>query len=129
MSKLIYLAAPYSDATPEVMEQRFFAINEAVACIIKAEAIVVYSPVSHWHPIALQCELPRGWEFWSRLDLEMINRCDELWVLKLDGWEESVGVTAEVKYARECGMPVCYVDPEFLVIWEWSDAKLRLCVR
>lgn len=26
----------------------------------------------------------------------------------IDGWEESLGVTAEIKYATECGKPILY---------------------
>ena len=36
--------------------------------------------------------------------------CKCVLVLKLDGWEESTGVKAEIKIAESLGIPVEYVD-------------------
>ena len=41
----------------------------------------------------------------------MLSRCDELRILGLDGWEESVGVSLERRYARQLRIPVSVVDP------------------
>jgi hypothetical protein len=41
----------------------------------------------------------------------MLQRCDELAVLKLPGWRESTGVTAEIAIAREFGLPVRFIEP------------------
>ena len=41
----------------------------------------------------------------------MLARCDELRILALDGWEESVGVSLETKYARQLSIPVSVADP------------------
>jgi hypothetical protein len=32
-------------------------------------------------------------------------------VLKLGGWEESVGIAAEIKIAEDLGIPVTYMEP------------------
>jgi citrate lyase beta subunit len=37
---------------------------------------------------------------------------DGLIVLALDGWEESVGVQAEIEHARKLGLSVIIVHPE-----------------
>ena len=42
---------------------------------------------------------------------ELIERSDELWVLRLDGFQESSGIQREVALARSCNKPVSYVDP------------------
>ena len=36
----------------------------------------------------------------SRHDRRFLETCDEVVVLKLDGWEQSVGVQAEIAIAR-----------------------------
>ena len=44
-------------------------------------------------------------------DREHLERSDEAVVLVLDGWQESRGVQAEIRIARELGKPVRYLDP------------------
>jgi hypothetical protein len=51
-------------------------------------------------------------EFLFRFSRERLGRCDEVVVLMLDGWEESIGVQAEIRIARELGKPVRYLAPE-----------------
>jgi hypothetical protein len=41
----------------------------------------------------------------------MIERCDGVRVLTLDGWLGSVGVTTEMGLAVALGKPVEYVEP------------------
>ena len=72
--------------------------------------MLVFSPISHTHPIAAAGNLPVGWEFWKQYDLTFIEWCDELYVLMADGWRESTGVTAEIKLAKELGKPVRYLE-------------------
>ncbi|MBU1783170.1 DUF4406 domain-containing protein, partial [Patescibacteria group bacterium] len=38
--------------------------------------------------------------------------CYKLYVLKLDGWEESVGVQAEIKMAKELDLEIEYLNYE-----------------
>jgi hypothetical protein len=56
--------------------------------------------------------LPDDWKFWSQQDRRLLEACDELWVLTLDGWQQSVGIQAEIAIARELGKPIRYVSPE-----------------
>ena len=110
--KKIYLACPYSDPDPEVRERRFRAVN-AKAGELMAKGFLVFSPISHTHPIAVQCELPKGWEFWAAYDRTFIEWCEEVHVLMLDGWQKSVGVKAEIRIAMELKLnkPVFFIEP------------------
>jgi hypothetical protein len=110
---LIYLAVPYSHKDPKVKEQRFQMANRASA-ILMGRGDYVFSPISHTHPIALAGNLPGGFEFWEGYDRTMLKCCDVLYVLKIDGWETSVGVTAERRIARELGIPAIHVTIEEL---------------
>lgn len=102
---LIYLATPYSDDDPKVEKERFLAVNLAAGYLIKAGRHV-FSPISHFHPIKEVMGLSGGWEYWKEYDEQMISCCSEVIVLMLDGWDESVGVEAEMKIAGEQGKPV-----------------------
>jgi hypothetical protein len=71
----------------------------------------VFSPVAHSHPLA-ELGLPSLWEDWESFDRAMIERCSELVVLRLHGWNDSKGVLAEIRIARDLGKPVRFVEPE-----------------
>lgn len=43
----------------------------------------------------------------------LISKCDELWVLKIDGWEQSKGVSAEIEYAESLNIPIKYKEYEY----------------
>jgi hypothetical protein len=113
--KMIYLAAPYTfNGTSEhdVVLARVQAIDEFAASVFQM-GHYVFSPISHTHPIKVASDgkLPGGFAFWANYDYRMIDFCDELWVLKLDGWEKSVGVRAEIEYAERNRKPVVYRAP------------------
>ena len=104
----IYLACPYSDEADIIQELRFKLVSKAAGKLMN-QGHIVFSPISHSRPIALQCILPHDWEFWENFDKNFIEWCDQLWVLCLDGWKESVGVTAEIKIAKELKKSVWYL--------------------
>ena len=105
----IYLATPYSHPDPPVRLFRFDAVNK-VAAQLMSDGFLVFSPISHTHPIAEAGDLPKGWEFWKEYDKTFIEWADEVYVLKAQGWETSTGVQAEIKIAEEMGKPVVYLE-------------------
>lgn len=104
---MIYLATPYSHPDPVVREQRFQSACRASAKLL-ASGLAVFSPIVHGHPL-VDHGLPTDWPFWERFDRDHLVRCDEVVVLMLDGWRESVGVAAEIQIAAELGKPVRYL--------------------
>ncbi len=107
--KKIYLAVPYSDPAKSIRIARFETVN-AVAARLMSEGFLVFSPISHTHPIAEAGDLPVDWEFWEQYDKIFLEWCDEVCVLKLPGWKKSAGVQAEIKLARKMGKPTIYID-------------------
>lgn len=107
---MIYLASPYTDPDIFVMERRYERNLEMLAHLTR-KGHVVYSPIVHFHPCACEHDLPRDFAFWSRINFWMLGRSDSLYVLKLDGWEESKGVEAEVDYMKKLGRQVVYLTP------------------
>lgn len=110
MRALTYLACPYSHPDRAVRVARFNAVN-VVAGQLMRQGHLVFSPISHTHPIAEAGGLPLGWDFWAAFDRAYLEASRGLIVLRLDGWRESVGVTAEIALAAELGIPVSYIDP------------------
>lgn len=105
---LWYLASPYSHADPLVRAARYRAACQATAALLRA-GVVVFSPIAHSHAL-VEYGLPSDWSFWERLDRAYLERCDQLVVLMLAGWQTSVGVQAEIRIADELGMPVSFLD-------------------
>ena len=100
--KKIYLAIPYSHSFEYMRELRFEIANQEAARLM-AEGYIVFSPISHSHPIAVQCNLPKDYEFWKQFDEAFIDWCDELHIVCAPGWKESRGVAREIKYAKKQG--------------------------
>ncbi len=106
---MIYLASPYSHPHAIVRELRYHDACLATANLLRAGQSV-FSPIVHGHPLAAH-GLPTAWSYWQQFDRDHIVRCDELLVLMLDGWNQSVGVTAEIEIAAELGKPIGYLAP------------------
>jgi len=103
---MIYLASPYWDADPAVRNQRFRAACRATAQMMR-QGTTVFSPVVYGHSLMGE-GLPGDWSFWEGHDAEYLMLCDEVVVLKIDGWEESEGVREEIRLSAAMGKPVRY---------------------
>jgi hypothetical protein len=85
---------------------------QALTAKLLASEQHVFSPIVYSAPLAERFALPGDWDFWRGLDLDFIDRCDQLWVYQLPGWDLSVGVGAEIDHARATGKPVVFVQFE-----------------
>lgn len=109
---MIYLASPYSDPDEQVIDARAEATALALGELLR-RGLYIYSPITMCHHAQIGST---AFEFWEGFDLHMIRRADALWVLMLDGWQQSRGVTAETDFARNIGVPVRHVDPSTLEV-------------
>ena len=112
---MIYLASPYSDDDPEVRERRFHHALNAATDLSKKE--VVFSPIVYGHFLWAACanegiELPFTFEYWESLNNPMIAACDTFAVLMLSGWENSLGVGAELALAQRLRKKIVYMKVE-----------------
>ena len=105
-----YVATPYS----KYQGGRESAHRDAcaqTALLIKA-GVPVYSPIAMTHPIAVHSDLdPLDHELWLEADRPMMRAAKGLIVCKLQGWDESYGVEDEIKYFRDAGKPIVYMEP------------------
>lgn len=98
----IYLASPYSHYDFNVRHERYVQVMEAVLEISR-HGVSVYSPIVHWHNIAVEKSLPTDAEFWRTQNEPLIKASDELWVLCVEGWRQSKGIEMEKGYATYLG--------------------------
>jgi nucleoside 2-deoxyribosyltransferase len=120
-NKKIYLACPYSHKDPKVRKDRFERVN-ALAAKLMAKGFLVFSPISHTHPIAEAGDLPKGWEYWKNYDESFLDWCDEVFVYKLEGWTVSTGVMAEIEIAKQLGKPITYIRQYDVAFLEGNNA-------
>ena len=111
MSEIEYLAIPYSDPDPKVMDYRA-EISDIVCADLMNQGRVIFAPISSCHHIAKKYTLPRDWEFWKNIDEQFVRSSKKLLVVALEGWEKSTGVTAERKIAEDAGIPMELIDPK-----------------
>lgn len=104
---MIYLASPYSHPDAAVREQRYHATCSAAAQLINA-GHAVFAPIVQGHAL-VPYGLPTCWSYWEPHAKQHLQRCDELVVLTLDGWDTSEGVQAEITLAHGLGMSVYYM--------------------
>jgi hypothetical protein len=102
----IYLAIPYTG-----MEQLSFETANRIAGRLMQEGHIVFSPISHSHPIAQACDLPKHWDYWRDADTAFLSWCDEVRVVAIEGWSQSKGVKAELEIAVCLGKPIGFINP------------------
>jgi hypothetical protein len=107
---LIYLASPYSHRDPAVMQDRYEQVCQAAADMV-AEGQMAISPIAYGHTLLGYREMPGDWTFWESFCISLLAKCERIVVLKMDGWQESRGVQAEICYAEAHGIPVDYIEP------------------
>jgi nucleoside 2-deoxyribosyltransferase len=110
MNKLHYLASPYTHKEVEIRKQRAEAVTKAAVDLLH-QGVYVFAPISYNEPWE-RFNLPGTWEFWCEFDKAFIEKCDSVLVLMLDGWDQSVGVRAEIEFAKKIGKPVNYITEE-----------------
>jgi hypothetical protein len=113
---MIYIASPYTSVLPNknginVMQRRYEVVMEFVANNLE---MPFFSPILYCHEMAKKYELPKTFGYWQKLNHHYIDISTEVWVLKMNGWEESKGVSDEIQYATEIGKNVIYVKMEDL---------------
>lgn len=107
---IIYLASPYSNPDPEIREENFRKITK-IAAEMAAAGEVVISPITYGHTLVQFHQMPTDWEFWQKFCFELLIKCDKMIVCKMDGWDKSRGVDAEIVIARDHGIPIEYYTP------------------
>ena len=106
-----YLASPYSKY-PHGMERAYVDACKATASIVRL-GIPVFSPIAHSHSIAVCGDMSQEChDTWLAQDVAFMAQAHGLFVLMLDGWDDSYGVQWEIEWMRSRDKPVYYLRPE-----------------
>jgi len=107
---MIYLAGPYTHKDPAVVEARYQAHREACIELMK-KGFVVFSPIVHGHNLLPELN---HWKHddWISWDFGILKKCDMIYVLKLEGWEQSRGLEAELEFAAKHNILTAWLEVE-----------------
>lgn len=109
---VIYVAAPYTVHAKEQkwnIEHRVTVANRYAAYLCK-KRFIVFSPLSMSHPL-MHFGCPSDKKFWQMQDSFFLNKCDELHVLDIDGWELSSGLANKIQMAKDHRIPIKHINP------------------
>jgi hypothetical protein len=104
----VYLASPYSHPDPLVRESRYAAAKHAVKFLL-GRKIWVYSPIVHCHVLAGEEKLPFDFSAWEAYNYAMLEHASKLFILRIDGTDQSKGVAAEIVEAARLGISYEYL--------------------
>ena len=109
---LLYLSSPFSHSSPIIKVKRYESMLDIMAFLLDSNLMVV-SPLMLNVPLTGRLNRKgTDWQDWREYDLFLLSRSDELWILTLEGWEESKGVRAEIKYALRHKIPITLINTE-----------------
>jgi hypothetical protein len=114
---MIYLAIPYGHPDPDIKKYRFDVAN-IIAKEMISKGCLVFSPISMSH--AIECaEIVTGeitHAAWMEIDLYILSKCSELYVVTIDGWDVSKGVRMEMQFAMANNIPIKYVSKYGVIV-------------
>ena len=111
----IYLASPYTHKDRNIEIARWSRVSAICAQIFATGEFYPYSPIAHSFCLVQEgnkhfgLNLNGDFNLWKAYDHAFMTKCDELWILQLDGWIESKGIKSETERASELGLPTHYV--------------------
>ena len=99
---MIYLASPYSHEDRMVEINRFVGAQRFTAFWLE-RGYPIFSPIVYSHQFVTY-GLGRSAADWHTFNNEMMNLADRLWVLRMEGWDLSVGVNFEIEHFNARGI-------------------------
>lgn len=108
---MIYLASPYSHPDQHTRNWRY---QRTLTFTVKAMQAghTIISPIVYGHHIHKTGVDDFGFERWKELNDRLLSASDEVWVLRLLDWNQSLGVAYEIDQATKMLLPIRFVDME-----------------
>ena len=107
LRKLAYVASPYNHSDKYVRANRVIETKNAMRELEKIPTLKPYSPVLDTLESEKRGLTPETG--WYHYDMLMLSKADMLIVLKLDDYNDSVGVFCEIMAASALKIPIFYI--------------------
>lgn len=124
-TKVYYFASPFSTPMPEGTKKDQDKIKqlrhhhvEQLATYLYNSGYTLIEPIASSYYKAVNFKVPATYEYWKARDRKLVEVSDGVIVAGMPGWSESIGVTDEIKHAKELGKPV------YLLRLDWEGKVL-----
>ena len=111
MDELIFLSTPYSHTDKNVKRRRYEQAAQALALLMSKEihcvSIIVMGCAALEHS---DVPMPDNYQYWGEYCEKIVRVCSEVWVIDMDGWQESIGVQGEIAEAKRQGKKVHLIE-------------------
>lgn len=111
----VYMACPYTHKDPIIESGRYAQANKAAAYLMDL-GYIVFSPITHSHPVDQHVRGTRDHMFWLGQDKHFIDWADKMIILTLEGWDTSFGVTWERGFAEAQNKEIVLLSYEVVEI-------------
>lgn len=112
---MIYFASPYTSDDLDIEKVRYMNVCLKMAELIN-KGYAIFSPIAMYHGVSVYgnlnkdySNLSKDFETWKRINHYFLSLCNELWILMLEGWEDSEGIKQEIEWAKELQLPIHYI--------------------
>lgn len=125
----VYMASPYTsydegevkfELDSDRLGDAYHLAVQGAAYLMEEYGYAVFSPIVHSHPIDRYVQRPDH-SYWLTQDYYWVKACDEMYILQLDGWENSFGIGVEIGIATVLDKPIHYLP--FEEVEEWLRSK------
>lgn len=110
-SKKVVVVAPFNTPDVELKKKRVHTIAVYCGELFK-QGIVPVSALLLGLAIAEHNDLPTDSATWIKFSKGHVRSCDEMHVLMLEGYLDSIGVQTEIAEAMELGIKIKYIPYE-----------------
>lgn len=109
---MIYLASPFRHRNPETVQRRINMNRLFVNHLIAVQGAYIYAPLLYGPNVTSPgVKIPE--KYWLAHCVEMLKKCDALYVYCLPGWDKSKGVALEIETARAADIPITFYNEFF----------------
>jgi len=115
VSGIAYLGISYTGKhgpnCPRYMREGSFQMANAVAARLMEDGEIVFSPISHSHPISdFMVDFVHEHDFWMQYNVRMMEMCNRIYVIKTREWKRSRGLRFEIQWFMDHNYPVFILD-------------------
>jgi hypothetical protein len=116
--RIVYLAGAYSGATLMEVNRNIQEARNVALTLAKRRIPFLCTILQTAHFDTVLGEHDPGYEHWINVSLEVLKRCDAIFLIP--NWQQSKGANLEREAAIARRMPV-FEDIEVLIIWATSN--------
>jgi len=110
---MIYLAAPFWHEDEIIRQSRIDALSAFHAHLVNQEPrSFFFNPLTN----SLGCDAPE--DYWRAHGIHMLKSAQSMYVLCLDGWQQSKGVKGEIDQCYIEKLSIHYFDPATFKEWD-----------